>query len=1051
MLSYCITNPPPPPSNSCDKFSANACVGVSPGSPGNFGANCTCQISSGTTCACVTNGGGGNGGGPSPPPPPNGACNSCNTCGNSVCALINGVCSKIDYCGNNPTAESQGAYAYCQDGNGPVYPLPGLNIAIDQTSLENNPQPLPTVIQPTDANGRTFFSVLTAGAIHSSSILNVSSPPYLGGHPLAWYGAYKIAATNQSYGNLTVGDTNSSVVVDSSCHTSGWNFTHCGPSWGFICNTFCSPNSRNEASPGPESLSNGYYFEIPPNRSGESHIIFHFSNCTPPPPPSPTGWSTPECTRAYGWACDPKDYSQPLYVQQYVDGVKQSSYPAYSLANLSNIAGVSDACGGNPAHTYEYNYSSSLSEGTHTVTTYGSKLNSNNVSDTSAPFQYPLGGSGVSFTCPRTQYGNADATCQNVTGWACDNKNYSTALTIAVYLDAPQNWDGTKGLIPGADAVPANTTTGNAVQDAFVASKCGGYGTHSFSYAIPAQYAGGNHTLFIRANGLNPGGQPNGNFQYALYNSVTNSDNTLSCSYPRPGETYSNCSSVSGWACDGKDYTIPLTAAIYVDVAQAWDPVTKTGLIPNAGAIPANISGTPQDALIAANCGGTSNHTFSFNLPPGLITGTHTLLVRANGLDATNTPSGFFQFPVYNPLNGKDNTNTCAPPPPINISGNFYLDQQQKATVQGGVCTLAGAALVPPPAGSTIAGAANGTQYPGTITGTSYTIPPIPNGSTATVTFNSGDPAWACSCPAGPSCAYGGIQATTGTQNFYIYNKNLGGGAGWWQTLNGLLYAGASNGTVVDSKIPATCTKAAGCSPFISTQDGVKTVNSTGFTMTGGGVINTAAGSSNSLTNLSEDARTEFVQGMTQGGAREDFSYFLQQYSMTTGATSDFNGSKPGSAPSNGRAYFAGNSQTIGTPWNVAKGEQIVVFVNGDVTVRQPIQVAQGGFVAFIVSGNITFANTLGNALPTSTTTVAEGVFIANNQIIIQGGIPAGDLKFVGAGTFVGWGGFQFPRKYLNTNMNNTNPTELFQFRPDFMLNLPDRMKHPIYIWQETN
>ena len=221
--------------------------------------------------------------------------------------------------------------------------------------------------------------------------------------------------------------------------------------------------------------------------------------------------------------------------------------------------------------------------------------------------------------------------------------------------------------------------------------------------------------------------------------------------------------------------------------------------------------------------------------------------------------------------------------------------------------------------------------------------------------------------------------------------------------------------------------------------------------MTGGGVINTAAGSSNSLTNLSEDARTGFVQGMTQGGAREDFSYFLQQYSMTTGATSDFTGSKPSSAPSNGRAYFAGTSQTIGTPWSVAKGEQIVVFVNGDLTVQAPIQVAQGGFVAFIVSGNITFANTLGNALPTSTTTVAEGVFIANNQIIIQGGIPAGDLKFVGAGTFVGWGGFQFPRKYLPTTLNNTNPTELFQFRPDFMLNLPDRMKHPIYIWQETN
>jgi hypothetical protein len=171
---------------------------------------------------------------------------------------------------------------------------------------------------------------------------------------------------------------------------------------------------------------------------------------------------------------------------------------------------------------------------------------------------------------------------------------------------------------------------------------------------------------------------------------------------------------------------------------------------------------------------------------------------------------------------------------------------------------------------------------------------------------------------------------------------------------------------------------------------------------------------------------------------------------MGSAPTTDFNGSQPGSAPVNGRAYYAGSSQSINTAWNVTGGQKIVVFVNGNLDINNTIKVAEGSFLAFIVNGNITVSNTVGNTTATDASTNVEGVYIAD-RIIIQGGLAGGDKRFVGAGTFVGWTSVTLGRVFNDPATNDTASTELFIFRPDLVQNVPERMTRPLYSWQETN
>jgi len=86
-----------------------------------------------------------------------------------------------------------------------------------------------------------------------------------------------------------------------------------------------------------------------------------------------------------------------------------------------------------------------------------------------------------------------------------------------------------------------------------------------------------------------------------------------------------------------------------------------------------------------------------------------------------------------------------------------------------------------------------------------------------------------------------------------------------------------------------------------------------------------------------------------------------------------------------------------------------------------------------------------------------EGVYIANGTLTVASkGVKQGDLKFVGAGTFVGWTGVSLNRDFRLGDdtteglKNFDQPGELFLARPDFVLNLPKKMARPVTDWQEV-
>ncbi len=64
------------------------------------------------------------------------------------------------------------------------------------------------------------------------------------------------------------------------------------------------------------------------------------------------------------------------------------------------------------------------------------------------------------------------------------------------------------------------------------------------------------------------------------------------------------------------------------------------------------------------------------------------------------------------------------------------------------------------------------------------------------------------------------------------------------------------------------------------------------------------------------------------------------------------------------------------------------------------------------------------------------------------------DRKFIGAGTFVGWGGVNLRRDFddgkLGKALHNVQATETFIHRPDFLLSMPNEMKVATHEWRQV-
>lgn len=282
----------------------------------------------------------------------------------------------------------------------------------------------------------------------------------------------------------------------------------------------------------------------------------------------------------------------------------------------------------------------------------------------------------------------------------------------------------------------------------------------------------------------------------------------------------------------------------------------------------------------------------------------------------------------------------------------------------------------------------------------------------------------------------------------------------WWQVRGGLVGANSDSGVAIKSKVPVQTCAPPGCDPSLMAADWSGISDSVGYVLTLGGALKVNGGVTSGPTNI-------FSIGTGQSRFYEyyEFFYRLADFGLTPSDDffSDyFNAAKP-TYVSNKTAYYRHGDLTIGQPWSVQSGENYLIFVNGDLFLTdgngssdQLLDVEPGGFLGFVVKNNLYVEESLGNNDLNDVTANVEGVFIINGSInILSRGLEnGGDDRFVGEGTFVGWQGVNLNRDFDDglgrAEENQDKPTELFVYRPDFMVNLPDLLRKSPQIWQQV-
>lgn len=281
----------------------------------------------------------------------------------------------------------------------------------------------------------------------------------------------------------------------------------------------------------------------------------------------------------------------------------------------------------------------------------------------------------------------------------------------------------------------------------------------------------------------------------------------------------------------------------------------------------------------------------------------------------------------------------------------------------------------------------------------------------------------------------------------------------WWQVRGGNVYAGSPSSPAIRSLIPGSTCIEPGCTPeLISQISGLLNGDTDGIIITGGGSVQT---------NGFYTPRDLVALNTQMSRYKEGYDFFYRKSDLGLTPIDSFSSqSSNAQKPSSNGVYFRRGNLTVQQIWNVAAGESYVIFVDGDLTITNNtdpnfIQVEEGGFLAFIVSGDILIRQGIGHITPTvasvNDSPNIEGVFIADGTITVQadGNLDTRDRRFVGAGSFIAWEGFDLQRDFTgftpSAELHRTIATEVFIFRPDFVLNAPEFMLAPHSIWQETN
>lgn len=179
--------------------------------------------------------------------------------------------------------------------------------------------------------------------------------------------------------------------------------------------------------------------------------------------------------------------------------------------------------------------------------------------------------------------------------------------------------------------------------------------------------------------------------------------------------------------------------------------------------------------------------------------------------------------------------------------------------------------------------------------------------------------------------------------------------------------------------------------------------------------------------------------------SKDWYNTFAQKYDLS-GNSQSYTG--PAEPASSAVPYYVNGNTSVGN-WTVGNGENIVLFVNGDLSITGTITTSGTGFVAFIVSGDISVASTVGVAY-TSSVPSLEGLYVTNGTFS-TGTSQLGVQRLVTHGTFIA-NAFQLQRDLATAGggQNHTTASELFTYDPQLMFNMPDEFRDIRLKWEET-
>ncbi len=309
--------------------------------------------------------------------------------------------------------------------------------------------------------------------------------------------------------------------------------------------------------------------------------------------------------------------------------------------------------------------------------------------------------------------------------------------------------------------------------------------------------------------------------------------------------------------------------------------------------------------------------------------------------------------------------------------------------------------------------------------------------------------------------------------------------APWFQTIAGSVIALGSTG--IRSNIPyhdasGPCIAANSCKPaLISSLPYVYTAaaqNTPGFALSKYGAITTHQDSANQTTLIHDAERSQTLDGYALDASLrvrlQNYDHFIKKFAPNDLVVLN-SSTMPSLQTDNLNLFIYDGDLSINDThnWHVEDGQQVIVFVNGNLTINalnnfegNVISVEEGSFLAFIVKQNITIGKevgytlanglTAGEYLPSTTTPNLEGVFVADQLLISESYNDTAivDKKLIAAGTFVGWAGVNLNRDFndeaLGLEHNSYNPTETFIYRPDLVTNMPEEIKSFHQMWQEV-